>query len=94
MRIHIIFKIRVCVSRWKSQEKAKTTPGSPTMSEKLVSLHLLISLQSQIGPLLMALRQQPIASSDNDGSVWAGVEDVTDVTDLTGLAEYLKPEPR
>lgn len=52
------------------------TPGSPTMSEKLVSLHLFISLQSQIGPLLMALRQQPIASSDNDGSVWAGVEPI------------------
>lgn len=52
------------------------TPGLPTMSEKLVSLYLLISLQSQIGPLLMALRQLPIASSDKDGSVWAGVEPI------------------
>lgn len=51
-------------------------PGSPTMSEKLVSLHLFISLPSQIGPLLMALRQLPIASSDDDGSVWAGVEPI------------------
>lgn len=50
------------------------TPGSPIMSEKLVSLHLFTSLQSQIGPLLMALRQLPIASIDEDGSVWAGVE--------------------
>lgn len=46
----------------------------PWMAEKLVSLHLLVLLLSQIGLLLMVSRWLPVVHSDKDEIIWAGVD--------------------
>lgn len=46
----------------------------PWMAEKLVSLHLLFSLQSQVGLFFMVSSWPPVVHSHKDETVWAGVD--------------------